>query len=472
MSKISQPRTFLAVAARRLWHEVLLLQKVRGQSPHKTFPSLIRTPVRRSFSEGGNKRIKNFIVLIILSFMALWLFGFMAGNAFGAEDINQQILDLRDQIEQLTKEAEKYRSSVNQKHKEADSLERQISLLTDQIARLRVQLLITNRGIDTTKLEIVELNEIIFDTQEDIDFDKKAMSGLIFQLYEQDQKSLLAVLLANSSISDFFTQAQQAINLSEQLTGALSNLKLQQEALTDQKNNLGDKRVSLENLRDEQAARNISLAYTKNSKDNLLDVTLGEEQRYQQLLNEAERKKQEFFNELKLLENQALETGAFIIHVTAPSIPPKSNIYRWPENNYVFTQSYGMTRYARRGAYGGAPHNGIDLAGGYGTAIRSIGTGTILASGFNNGFGNWVSVRHPNNLVSVYAHMQSPSGLSNTTPVQTGDIIGYEGSTGNSTGSHLHLSLYYDFFTFINEKNDQLYFNYFDGSLSPLDYLP
>jgi len=453
-----------------------------SQPPYKTFPSLIRAPVRRSFlvlrslgvagSEGGNGRIKNFIVLIILSFMVLWLFGFLAGNAFGAEDINQQILDLRDQIEELTKEAEKYRNSVNQKQKEANSLERQIGLLTDQIARLRIQLSITNRGIDTTKLEIVKLNEIIFDIQEEIDFDKKAVGGLIFQLYEQDQKSLLAVLLANSSISDFFTQAQQARNLSEQLTGVLSNLKIQQEKLTNQKNSLEGKKGNLENLRDEQAARNISLAYTKKSKDNLLNVTLGEEQRYQQLLNETERKKQEFFNELKFLENKALETGAFIVHVTAPSIPPKGNIYRWPENNYIFTQGYGMTRYARRGAYGGAPHNGIDIAGGYGTAIRSIGNGTILASGFNNGFGNWVSVRHPNNLVSVYAHMQSPSGLSNTTPVQVGDIIGYEGSTGNSTGSHLHLSLYYDFFTFINEKNNQLYFNYFNGSLSPLDYLP
>ena len=130
-----------------------------------------------------------------------------------------------------------------------------------------------------------------------------------------------------------------------------------------------------------------------------------------------------------------------------------------------------MTTYARRGAYGGAPHNGVDMAGGYGTAIRSIGDGTILASGFNNGFGNWVSVRHANNLVSVYAHMQSPSGIANTTPVKTGGIIGYEGSTGNSTGSHLHMSLYRDFFTFINEKTGQLNFNYFDGSVNPLDYL-
>ena len=82
-----------------------------------------------------------------------------------------------------------------------------------------------------------------------------------------------------------------------------------------------------------------------------------------------------------------------------------------------------------------------------------------------------MAVRHDGGLVSVYAHMRSPSGLTNATTVTTNDIIGYEGSTGNATGSHLHLSVYKDFFTYINEKNGQLYFNYFDGSLNPLDYL-
>jgi murein DD-endopeptidase MepM/ murein hydrolase activator NlpD len=133
-----------------------------------------------------------------------------------------------------------------------------------------------------------------------------------------------------------------------------------------------------------------------------------------------------------------------------------------------------MTSYAKRGVYGGAPHNGIDISGGYGQPIRPVADGIVLASGFNNGWGNWIAIRHPSlgNLVSLYAHMRSPASLANGTPVSSTSIIGYEGSTGNSTGPHLHLSIYSDFFTYINEKNGQLYFNYFEGTLNPLDYLP
>ena len=139
---------------------------------------------------------------------------------------------------------------------------------------------------------------------------------------------------------------------------------------------------------------------------------------------------------------------------------------------YNFTQGYGYTSYARRGAYGGAPHNGIDIVSGHGSAIKPIGEGTVLTGGYNNGFGNWIAIRHPNDMVSVYAHMAYKPNLTSGTAVDRNSVIGYEGSTGNSTGSHLHLSLYKDFFTYIRTSNGQLYFNYFEGTVNPLDYLP
>lgn len=67
--------------------------------------------------------------------------------------------------------------------------------------------------------------------------------------------------------------------------------------------------------------------------------------------------------------------------------------------------------------------------------------------------------------------MSSLAPLKVGTAVAVGQTIGYEGSTGNSTGSHLHLSLYKEFFTYLREKDNQLYFNYFEGTVNPADYL-
>ena len=172
------------------------------------------------------------------------------------------------------------------------------------------------------------------------------------------------------------------------------------------------------------------------------------------------------------MELKIISGGFYIVHIKADYLPPKgTKLFQWPEDDYHITQGYGMTRYARRGAYGGAPHNGIDLAGGFGSQIKAIGDGKIIANGYNDGFGNWVAIQHAFNLVSVYGHMSSLSPLKVGSDVRVGQVVGYEGSTGNSTGSHLHLSVYKEFFTYIHDKKDQLYFNYFDGSINPTDYM-
>ncbi|MBI2063004.1 MAG: peptidoglycan DD-metalloendopeptidase family protein [Candidatus Yanofskybacteria bacterium] len=385
---------------------------------------------------------------------------------------SQKILDLRKQIEELTKQAEQYKGTIAQKQKQADTLKKQIDILNNQILQLQTKIVITDRQVTSTKLEIVDLEGQIFDASEKINKQKLAVGELLLFLYEQDRLSLLAVLLKSPRLSDFTDQAHQVQNLNNKLVGLLTELKTQKEDLEQGKQKLDLKKSELEALNSKQVSQKIALSGNKVGKDVLLAQTKGQEAKYQQLLSSVEKKKAEFFAELQKFEAEAVKSGAFIVHVTADSVPMRgSKIFQWPYDDYYLTQGYGMTAYARRGAYGGAPHNGIDIAAGYGTPIRPVASGAILASGFNNGFGNWVAVRHDRGLVTVYAHMRSPSGLVNGTPVTANSIIGYEGSTGNSTGSHLHLSLYRDFFTYINDKNGQLYFNYFDGSLNPLDYL-
>lgn len=396
----------------------------------------------------------------------------LGGGSVFAEDINQKILDLRKQLQELEKQSEQYRNNITSKQKEARSLKREIEILNNQIYRLETEIKITKNQIDSTGLTIADLRDKIFDRQEDINKKREFIGAILNLIHRNDQENLLNIILKNKNLSDFIGQAQQADNLNRSLLAAITVLKNEREELGANKGELEIKKQELEQLNATQRNKQNSLSGTKSSKDNLFDKTKGQEAAYQKLLAEVEEKETEFFAELKKLEAQALSSGAFIVHVTASSLPSKGTKWlKWPEDDYRITQGYGYTGYARRGAYGGAPHNGVDIASGSGTPIHPVADGKILASGFNSGFGNWVAVRHVYDLVSVYTHLSSPSGLANGTAVSVRDVIGYEGSTGNSTGSHLHLSIYKDFFTYINEKNGQLYFNYFEGSVNPLDYL-
>ncbi len=404
----------------------------------------------------------------LLAICCIMLGGFSAG----AQTDEERLLELQKQIAALEEQAQQYKSNIASERVKAGSLKSEISILENQIKKLQTQIYITSKNIDKTKIQIEGVQNNIFDTQQKIHYKKDTIGRLILSVDKQDHENLLAVLLKNKSLSDFFQQTQYTANLSTTLLSLISGLNTDKNNLEGQKNNLESKKGDLESLNQKQKQQSTSLGQTKTGKNTLLVQTKGQEIQYQKLLTETEKKKAEFLKEQRELELKVISGGFYIVHITADPVPTKGKIFQWPEDDYSITQGYGMTSYARRGAYGGAPHNGIDMASGYGSPIKAIGDGQIVANGTNDGWGNWVAIKHPNNLVSVYAHMSALSFLKVGSQVTTGQVIGYEGATGHATGSHLHLSIYKDFFTFIDDKKkNQLYFNYFEGSVNPLDYL-
>lgn len=88
-------------------------------------------------------------------------------------------------------------------------------------------------------------------------------------------------------------------------------------------------------------------------------------------------------------------------------------------------------------------HAGIDIGAGYGTPVGAAGAGTVTMAGWNGGYGNTVMIDHGNGLASMYAHL-SEIMTSVGQMVSAGQTIGLVGSTGNSTGAHLHFGLYQD----------------------------
>ncbi|OGN03702.1 MAG: hypothetical protein A2655_04085 [Candidatus Yanofskybacteria bacterium RIFCSPHIGHO2_01_FULL_43_42] len=409
-------------------------------------------------------------LLILLS-----TFYFLSSIAVAQTD-DERIAELQNEIERLEQQAKLYRQNIASEHSKADSLNKEISILQNQINNLKTQINITARKIDGTLLEINNVTNEISVTQGRIEYQKSAIGELLLEVYKQDRESLFVAVMKNANISDFLNRIQQTANVGESLLTLVGDLRDTKDAYENQKSALEGKKKEFENLNYKRVTQRSSLEGTQKEKDSLLKTTKGKEAEYKKLLEEVEIKQSLFFTEMKELETKIIQGGLYILRVEAKNLPKKGiKLFQWPEDDYRITQGYGCTSYARcgsrRGPYGGAIHNGIDMASGYGSPIKVIGDGEVIANGTNDGWGNWVAVKHPPyDLVSIYGHMSAFEFVRVGTQVRTGDIIGYEGNTGFSTGSHVHLSLYKEFFTYINEKNGQLYFNY-NNTVNPRDYL-
>ena len=110
--------------------------------------------------------------------------------------------------------------------------------------------------------------------------------------------------------------------------------------------------------------------------------------------------------------------------------------------NYKYVSSYFSKSRFHPISRTWRPHLAIDYAAPTGTPVSTIGDGTVIYVGWENGYGNYIKIRHPNNYVSAYGHLSSfVKGLKKGQRVKQGQIIGYAGSTGLSTGPHLDFSI-------------------------------
>ncbi|MDR0463574.1 MAG: M23 family metallopeptidase [Treponema sp.] len=115
--------------------------------------------------------------------------------------------------------------------------------------------------------------------------------------------------------------------------------------------------------------------------------------------------------------------------------------FRFPLQNYRITSPYGMRNDPFTGER--SMHQGIDFAAPEGTPVYAIADGTVTAAGFDPVYGNYIIISHSNNWTSLYGHLQIIVTALRS-EVKSGNLIGRVGSTGQSTGPHLHFELRQD----------------------------
>lgn len=385
---------------------------------------------------------------LILAFIVSLFFGNRMVFADALTDLQNQRSALQDKLTQIQNQQNAYQAQIQKNQKAQASLKNEIGIYDAQIGTTDLQLQAKQTQIEDTNLQIQELQIQIERRTKEIDDNKKVLGQLIVQLNEIDGNSVLQMSLGNGSFSDFLDQVQYTESVQSKVYQIVQNIKSIKQKLEAQQADLKIQLTNLEELKNQLLITQQELQAQRKQKDSLLSQTRGLEKNYQKLLTTSKNQASDLQKEMDDLDN------SIRAKLGQRTISPTSGDLAWPMDG-VLTQGYGNTGFR---ALGYSFHNGIDIAAPAGTPIYAPANGVVNGTGSNDqaAYGNWVTIKHSistksgvRQIVSLYGHMRSYKVKVGQT-VKQGDLIGYEGNTGNTTrllygpdrGYHLHFTIF------------------------------
>jgi murein DD-endopeptidase MepM/ murein hydrolase activator NlpD len=326
-----------------------------------------------------------------------------------------------------------------------NTLQKAITQLELERKKVNADISYTQNKIGATDLELDKLSLEISTTEKSIALNKRAISETIQALNETDDNSLIEVLLQYDNLSDFWRKIDELEQVRSVMSEKIATLSNEIVLLDSQYDTHTKKRSDLLSLKEQYSDQNEVLVGNKAEKSKLLTATKNEEAEYQKLLSQKKSEYEQILKEMRDFESKL----QFILDPN--TIPAKgTRVFNWPVENVIITQLFGGTEFAKQNAsvYGGrAYHPGVDFGVPVGTKIYAPLAGTVRATGNTDAvpgcysWGKWTLIDHANGLSTLYAH-QSVQSVVAGQQVSTGEVIGYSGNTGYSTGPHLHFTVY------------------------------
>ncbi len=385
---------------------------------------------------------------IFFSFLILFLLSgtiqIFITQAQSTEEIEKRISDRSAIIKALEDEIKGYQGQIDTLGKQANTLKKTISELDLSEKKLEASLKLTENKIGSTNSQINELANQIGDKTSRIEDNKRVISQSLSAISKMDSNSLIENLLGSASLAEIWENTESLITLESNVQGRIKTLQSVKVSLEANKKLSEEKKDELLSLESDLTNQRRALVETAKEKSTILSATKNTEANYKKIVKDKEAQKLAFENEIAELES------ALKIKLDPNQIPPAgTGVLKWPLAKIVITQYFGNTDFANANAqiYKGKGHTGVDFGAPIGTPVKSVMGGVV--SGVANtdiikgcySYGKWIMVKHPNGLSSLYAHL-SVQNVSVGDFVTTGQVIGYSGNTGYSTGPHLHFGLY------------------------------
>jgi len=363
----------------------------------------------------SNKRIALVLSIIFLLGIILPVYGTeLEDKQRLLQDVNQQINQQRNKVTNAKKTEKTIMNQIQSLDRNIYSTDKEIRKINDQVTYLNTNIGVTKRDIDELEEDLAEQTNVM-------------SKRLVFAYEEGSNVSYLQVLLAATDIQDFLTRYDYLASIVDNDANMIEEIDREKTELDIKKNELESQKNQMEDLQEEQQDKKEDLKYNKDQKKEMLDNVVKERRAYEQALNELEQ-----------ASNQ-LETMIRNIQGGGNEKQLGTGVYTWPCPGHAKISSpFGMRYHpilkTRK------MHTGIDIEAPSGASIIAADAGTVIYSGWMSGYGQVIVVSHGGQMSTLYAH-QSTLIAAKGTAVSKGQVIGRVGSTGFSTGPHLHFEV-------------------------------
>ncbi len=392
-----------------------------------------------------NRKPLTSLLALMLAAVLLYTALPVPANAAKSSSAIQSELDvLKDQNKDIQAEINaiqsKYDTNANQIQdlvNKKNAIDQEISLLNAQIENLNAQ--------------IAAYSQLIADAQDELDIAQFTLNGLnekhklrIRAMEEEGTVSYWEVIFEASSFTDMLDR----INLMQEIAASdqarLEEMRQAAEEVLNAQEQMTEGKAELEASNEALVESQQAMEVKRTESDDILRELAKKQDEFQAMLDESEALQDELMLDIAAKEKElanAKYEEKLAAQAAAGGAPASNATWITPVSGYTLTSPFGMRLHPVLGYQ--RMHNGIDMACAQGTPIYATRAGTVTTASYQaGGAGYYVSINHLDGFSSIYMHM-THFVVSAGQSVSQGQLIGYVGSTGISTGPHLHFGISY-----------------------------
>lgn len=366
------------------------------------------------------------------------------GMAKSSSAIKEELNALKDKNAEIKAEIDGIRQQYNATANQIQDLVNRKDAVDQEIGLLHEQIQVINQ-------QITAYGQLIADSQDDLDNAQLRLDALnekhkerIRAMEEAGTISYWQVLFEANSFTDFLDRLEMINEISASDQKRINEIQKVAQEVSVTRDQMQEElsQLSLAQIQLEESQSELEIKRTES--DELLRSLAVQEEEFQLLLDDSEAKQDQLMKEIaqKQKELSSAQYEEKLAKLAAQGKnPPSSATWITPVSGYTITSPFGMRvhpvyKYQLM-------HNGIDLACPTGTPIYATRAGTVTRAAYQaGGAGYYVSLDHGDGFGSIYMHMTNYV-VSAGQKVTAGQLIGYVGSTGVSTGPHLHFGVSY-----------------------------